>query len=135
MRWVAFGPERTSLTGEWAGLTNGVRIQLNVVESTQADPVFGQFQSVAGTGSLTILATGELLLFTATGFHQSGPTGVLINFEAPDAAPNEKWYGHFWGQLNSAGALAGAIDGSVQNTIGPFQGGTFADKPVTLTRQ
>ncbi len=134
----SWGP-RTSdsgrgVSGTWSGVANGVRVQLSIVESTKPDPTFGNYQAVEGTGSLTVLATGATLPFVASGFHQSGPTGVLINIQAPRAQPSAdtKWYGHFLGEQSSAGELTGRIDGTVQNTIGPLQGLSI---PVTLIRQ
>jgi hypothetical protein len=117
-------------TGQWVGTVNGVRVRLDLAEHYVSDGFLSGYV-LNGTGSITIVSTGDSLPFVAGGLHTSGPTGVLVNFEVPD---NQGYYGHFWGQVNSAGALAGAIDGSVPNTIGPFQGGAFADKPITLTR-
>jgi hypothetical protein len=87
---------------------------------------------MTGTGSITVIAAGDSLPFSADGVDSrfDNPSSVLVNMSPRPGV----WYGHFWGRMGANRALVGTIDGSELNSIGPFAGGTFGDKSITLTR-
>jgi hypothetical protein len=100
---------RAALTGEWASVARGVVVELQIVESTKHHAVLGSYQSVDGTGSLTVLSTGKTTEFTATGWRYNPPNGVEISFFGDASGLSPEYYGGFLGDLSLAGALVGVL--------------------------
>jgi hypothetical protein len=122
---------RTALTGEWVGVTGGVRVELQIVESTPHEP--GDYETLDGTGSLTVVSTGETIQFTATGSRNNPPNGVEIGFFGDGPGLTVKDYGVFRGDLNLAGALIGAT--STIPNMGAPRDSVLTNNQISLTRK
>lgn len=119
--------------GNWVGTTSGVRVRFIMTET-----YLGSFQAsraayyLTGTGSITVLATGDSLPFTIFGADKEGPTGVSVDMEAIPTSTSKPLYGKFLGQIDAKGELVGSIDGTANQTVGPFKS---SQQAVTLVRQ
>jgi hypothetical protein len=127
---------RRPLAGQWVGSTSEIRVRLNMTEYYSE----GSFLSgwvLDGTGTLIMLASGDSLPFVVAGAEFGN--SVIINMQVPPKADapafSSTFYGHFWGKLDDANALTGAIDGSVQNVVGPLVSGVYGAHKIVMERR
>ncbi|CAN5833252.1 hypothetical protein BH11GEM1_BH11GEM1_35760 [soil metagenome] len=125
-------PPARNGAGNWVGTTSGVRVRFIMTEQWFKLWNAPGFYLLSGTGSIMVLATGDSLPFRISGSDQEGATGVSVAMEVVPTSTSKPVYGKFLGQLDAKGELVGSIDGTANQTVGPFKS---SQQAVTLVRQ